>query len=104
MDCPMEYIGQIGRAFNTRYKEHIQDIRSNNSNSGYTNHILNTGHAYGTITDTMDIITTGRKGKHFNTLERYRMYKTSRENLHMNDTHIDAHNPIFEALQESDTK
>jgi hypothetical protein len=41
MDCPMKYIGQIGRTFNTRYKEHIHDIRSNNSNnSGYSNHIL----------------------------------------------------------------
>jgi hypothetical protein len=104
MDCPMKYIGQTGRTFNTRYKEHIHDIRSNNSNSGYSNHILNTGHAYGAMTDTMDIIAMGRKGKHLNTLERYHMYKTSRENLHKNDTHIDTHNLIFEALQETDTK
>jgi hypothetical protein len=104
MDCPMKYIGQTGRTFNTRHTEHIHDIRSNNSNSGYSNHILETGHAYGTVTDTMDIITTGRKGKHLNTLERYYIYKTSMENLHMNDTHIDKHNPIFEALQETDRK
>jgi hypothetical protein len=52
------------------------------------------------MTDTMDVITTGRKGKHLNTLERYHIYKTSRENLHMNDTH----NPIFEALQKMDKK
>jgi hypothetical protein len=77
MDCPMEYIEQTRRTFNTRYKEHIYDIRSNNSNSGYSNHILNTGHAYGTMTDTMDIITTGRKGKQLNTLERYHIYKTA---------------------------
>jgi hypothetical protein len=51
MDCPMKYIGQTGRTFSTRYKEHIHDIRSNNSNSGYSNHILNTGHAYGVMTD-----------------------------------------------------
>jgi hypothetical protein len=75
----MKYIGQTGRTFSTRYKEHIQDIRSNNSNSGYSNHILNTGHPYGTMTDTMDIITTGRKGKHLNTLEMYHIYKTSRK-------------------------
>jgi hypothetical protein len=83
MDCPLKYIGRTGRTFNTRYKEHIHDIRSNNSNSGYLNHILNTGHAFGTIMDTMDIITTGRKGKYFNTLERYHIYKISRENLHI---------------------
>jgi hypothetical protein len=27
MDCPLKYIGQTGRTFNTRYKEHIHDIR-----------------------------------------------------------------------------
>jgi hypothetical protein len=37
LDCPLKYIGQTGRTFNTRYKEHIHDIRSNNSNSGYLN-------------------------------------------------------------------
>jgi hypothetical protein len=56
------------------------------------------------MTDTMDIITTGRKGKHLNTQESYHIYKTSRGNLHMNDTHIDTHNPIFQTLQETDTK
>jgi hypothetical protein len=73
LDCPLKYIGQTGRIFNTKYKEHMHDIRSNISNSGYSNHILNTGHTYGTITDTMVIITTGRNGKYLNTLERYHM-------------------------------
>jgi hypothetical protein len=49
LDCPLKYIGQTGRTLNTRYKEHIHAIRSNNSNTGYANHILNTGHRYGTI-------------------------------------------------------
>lgn len=62
-DCPLKYISQSGRTFNIRYKEHIHTITKNNSNSGYSNHILNTGHAYGTITNTM----TGRKGRHLNT-------------------------------------
>jgi hypothetical protein len=56
LDCPLRYIGQTGRAFHTRYKENIQAIRSNNGNAGYSNHILNTGHTYGSITGTMDII------------------------------------------------
>jgi hypothetical protein len=56
LDCPLKYIGQRGRAFHTRYKEHIQAIRSNNGNSGYSNHILNTGHTYKNITDTINVI------------------------------------------------
>jgi hypothetical protein len=31
--------------------------------------LLNRGHKYGPITDTMDIIKTHKKGKHMNTLE-----------------------------------
>jgi hypothetical protein len=71
LDCPLKYVKQTGRTFKTRYKEHIHDIKSNNSNSGYSSHILNTGHTYGTITYTMKIITMGKKEKYLNTLEKY---------------------------------
>jgi hypothetical protein len=65
LDCPLRYTGKTGRTFKIRYKEHIQAIRNNNSNSRYSNHILNTCHTYGTITDTIDIIRKGRIGKKF---------------------------------------
>jgi hypothetical protein len=104
LDCPLKYVGQTGRTFNIRYKEHIHDIRSNNSNSGYSNHVLNTGHTYGTIRDTVDVITKGRKEKHLNILERYHIYRISKDNLHMNDKNINTHNPIFETLHELYTR
>jgi hypothetical protein len=69
MDCSLEYTGQTGRTFQTRYKEHIQAIRNNNGNSGYSNNILNAGHAYRNIADDMKIIKIETKGKHLNTLE-----------------------------------
>jgi hypothetical protein len=102
-DYPLKDIGQTDRAFHTRYKEHTEEIRNNNSNSEYSNHILNTGHKYVTITDTMDIIRIYRKGKHLNTLEKYHTYKISKNNLQMNDTNIDTHNPIFRVLEEMNT-
>jgi hypothetical protein len=104
LDCPLKYIGQTGRIFNIRYKEHIQAIRNNNSNSGYSNHILNTGHTCGIITDIMEIVKTVKKGRHLNTLEKYHVYRISKDNLHMNDTYIDIHNPIFETLSELNTR
>jgi hypothetical protein len=61
LDCPLKYIGQTGRAFHTRYKGHIIAIDNNNGNSGYSNHILNTGHKYKPITDTMNIIKHTKK-------------------------------------------
>ena len=98
LDCPMEYIGQTGRKFNTRYKEHIHDIRHNNSNTGYSEHILNTGHTYGTIENTMEIITTNKKGHYLNTLENYHIYRTTKKNTHMNNTNKEIYNPIFNEL------
>jgi hypothetical protein len=74
LDFPLKYMGQTGRTLNIRYKEHIHAIRSNNSNSGYSNHILNAGHTYGTIMDTMGAIGTQRKGRHLNTLEKYLIF------------------------------
>jgi hypothetical protein len=74
MDCPLKYTGQTGRTFKTGYKEHIQATRNNNSNSGYSKHILNMGHTYGSITDMMKDLKTQRKGRHLNTLERYYIY------------------------------
>jgi hypothetical protein len=96
IDCPRKYIEQTRRIFNVRYKE----LRNNNSNSVYSHHMLNTGYTYGTIMDTMDIIKTGKKGRHLNTLENYYIYRISRDNLHMKDTYIDTYNALFQTLHE----
>jgi hypothetical protein len=53
------------------------------------------GRTYRTITDTVDIIITQKKGKHLNILEKYYIYKIGENNLHMNDTNIGTHNPVF---------
>jgi hypothetical protein len=54
-DCPLQYIGQTGPSFTTRYKEHIRAIKYNKEASGYARHILNSGHSYGNIEYTVDI-------------------------------------------------
>jgi hypothetical protein len=74
MNCPLKYIGHMGRTFQTRYREHTQAMRNNSSNSGYSSHIVNTGHAYGSITNTVKVIKTEKKGKHLNTLKKFHIY------------------------------
>jgi hypothetical protein len=81
-------IYQTGKTLNIRYKEHIHALRNISSNSQYSNHILNTGHTYRTI--------TGEEGKHLNTLEKYHIYRTSKDYVHVSDTYMDIYNPIFE--------
>jgi hypothetical protein len=68
------------------------------------NHILNARHTYRTITDTTVIIKTERKGRYLNTLGKYHIYEICKFNLHMNDTNIDIHNPIFKTLHRIYTK
>jgi hypothetical protein len=48
----------------------------------------------------MDVIRTGRKGGHLINLEKYHIYKISRDNLHMNDTYADIYNSMFQTLHE----
>jgi hypothetical protein len=59
-----KYVGQTGKTFKRRYEVHVQAIRNNNRNSGYSKHVLDAGHTYGPITDTVDVIRTGSKGRH----------------------------------------
>jgi hypothetical protein len=104
MDCPLKYIELTGRTFYISCKEHMQAIRNNNGNLGYSNHVTNTGHAYGSITDTTKIIKMEKKGKRLNTLEKYHVYKISKIRLYKNDAYSDVYNPTFETLQELNTR
>jgi hypothetical protein len=45
----LQYVGQKGLSFLTRYKEHIRAIKYNKDSTAYAQHILNTGHSYGKI-------------------------------------------------------
>jgi hypothetical protein len=37
-------------------------------------HVLDTGHAYGTINEIMEVVKIQEKGKHLKTLEKYHIY------------------------------
>jgi hypothetical protein len=96
--CHKKYVGQAGRNFQKRYKEHIQSIRTNNSNSRFAQHILETQHPYGPLEDIMEVLRLDRKGQLMNTWERFHIYKLSKEGIQLNDTYADTHNPIFRLL------
>jgi hypothetical protein len=95
--CQKKYVGQTGRNFQTRYKEHIHAIRSNNSNSKYAQHILETQHPYGPMTNIMEVLHLNKKGQGMNTWEYY-IYTLSKDRLQLNDTYTDTHNPIFKLI------
>jgi hypothetical protein len=90
-DCPLKYIGQR-RIFRVRYNEYIHAVKTNKQNSKYAQHILNTGHTYSTINETLEILHTEKKGQLLNTLERYHVYDLSIHKKQMDDTFANKHN------------
>lgn len=97
-ECPLKYVGQTGRTFKIRFNEHMHDIKYNKYNSKYAQHILDTGHQYGTINQTMDILHIANKGQKLNTLEKFEIYKLKLDGLHLNDACTVTQNPIFDTL------
>jgi hypothetical protein len=78
--CPRKYIGQTGRNFKTRYREHILAIRNNNSAaSKYAQHTLETGHEYGKMEDILTIIQREKKGRRLNSLEQFYIHRLVKE-------------------------
>jgi hypothetical protein len=56
------------------------------------------GHMHGTIRDTIAIVDTGKKSRQLNTLEKYHIYRISKDKLQTNGMHINTYNPIFQIL------
>jgi hypothetical protein len=58
--------------------------------------MLQTGHSYGTIEDSMDILRVNKKGRFLIILERFHIYANIRTNMQSKCTYRDAHKSIFE--------
>jgi hypothetical protein len=102
-DCNKYYIGQTGRNFQTRFKEHIQALKSNNrttQKSTFAEHILSANHTYTDMTHNMKILDYEQKGGKLNTKEEFQIYAHSRldkDNI-LNISQIDKQNPIYEKI------
>jgi hypothetical protein len=97
-DCNKAYVGQTGRGFARRFKEHKNAFRSSSNTSNYAKHILELSHLFGPIHETMQILQYQGKGAHLNTTERYFIYKEFSKNNHLNYEFNISPNKIFDAL------
>ena len=100
LTCPdcNAYVGQTGRCFTQRFKEHRNAFKSSRKTSNYAKHALEHSCPFGTIQETMQILQYQAKGTHLNTVERYFIYKEFSNNNHLNDDSNIALNKIFDAL------
>jgi hypothetical protein len=58
LDCNRHYVGQTGRSFRTRYKEHARDYQDGTQKSQYAKHLFDNQHALHPMDTSMTILTT----------------------------------------------
>lgn len=85
-DCLSSYIGQTGRTFETRFKEHTKthrnnEVRNEGPSSSFSNHLLDTGH--NCDIQNLKILHVESKGQKLNALESVEIVRAQKrgENL-----------------------
>ena len=73
-DCNKKYIGQNGRRFHTRFREHFNDFKHGNGCSNSIQHLLENRHSIGTTDEIMEILHIVEKGKLMDELKRFHIY------------------------------
>ena len=101
--CKDVYIGQSSRDINTRYKEHIRYIRTNNPISAYATHILNNKHEYGTAHSTIQILKKCDKRIRMNSWESMFIQTYHQEGTLIMEQQVSEHNPLFELMNHKPT-
>jgi len=62
------------------------------------NILIEHGHAFGNIHNTMEILQFQKKGTYLNTIERFHIYKETIQNNHLNDEYTTTANKIFDTV------
>jgi hypothetical protein len=79
-----KYIGQIGRSFETWFREHFREFKHGNSKSSFAQHLLANGHSIGPIEDIMETIHITNKGQMMDTLEKFYIFRETKLNNQVN--------------------
>lgn len=83
-DCDKFYIGQTGRSFAKRAKEHKPNPRINPQKSSYAQHIIDEEHSTGNIENNIEIMEVCNKGFTLDTLEEFHIYKALKQESYNN--------------------
>jgi hypothetical protein len=97
-DCQKTYVGQTGRNFETRFKQLIRDIRNNEPNSKFTQHIFHTTHEYGSIEKIIKPLHIGKKGPLLDSYEKFHIYEIIKQKIQLNDNYNETYNPIYNII------
>ena len=93
--CNKMYVGQSGRGIDTRYKEHIRYIRTNNPQSAYATHILQNRHEYGPKNDTLQLLKACSNRTQMNCWETMYMQKLHQGDILIAEQQVHEPNPLY---------
>jgi hypothetical protein len=94
----MKYIGQTGKSFRVRFREHLRDYKYRTGNSKFAQHLQDYNHSFGPIDTVMDVLHVIKKGAMMETLERYHIYRVTNLGTQINDKNTASHNTLFDML------
>ena len=97
-DCKMIYVGQTGRSFRTRFREHARDFKYRTGNSKFAQHLIDQSHSFGSIDSIMGILHVVRKGAMMDTMERFQIYKATSMGIQINDRSTVGSNVLFDTV------
>jgi predicted GIY-YIG superfamily endonuclease len=104
-DCSKFYIGQTGRPFEKRFKEHLPKANGQQI-SNFADHLINENHNYSNINTNLQPLHFCSKGRKLTVLESYEIFKankTSPDDL-LNDKCTMQQNILFETLLKLDNR
>jgi hypothetical protein len=64
----------------------------------YAQHVIETGHEYGDMEETIKILHIEKKSQILNTYERFHIYNISRQNIQLKETFAETYNPIYDKI------
>lgn len=99
--CPKFYVGQSGREFRIRFKEHLQGVKHGRP-SAFSSHVFEEDHPFKNIEENMEIMTTLSKGQDLDTYEALEIYLSRNNSACLNIQEDYGHNPMFQVLDERD--
>ena len=94
----MKYIGQTGRSFRMRFREHFRDYKYRTGHSKFAQHLYDSNHSFGPIDTIMNVLHVINKGAMMDTLERYHIHRITSPGTQINDRNTASHNTLFDTL------
>ena len=92
-DCA--YIGQTGRTFAKRFKEHIPGPNQNTISTNYAKHLDSTKHKGSKLNENLKALHICKKGKIMDALEEYEIYKAFKNNENLLNEQLKFKNNII---------